>query len=571
MAAGGSAANLISRYSLFDPAVQTFLNHIAEAEDQIHAGRIVAEVTHIPRHIQAANILQRSEFRNYELPFMTVSDKPKERQISLEDLYISCPNGYIKLWSKQQQKEVIPKFSSSFNYAITPHPIFQFLCDLQTQHQRQVLFFKWGPLHQDYGFLPRVRYKDITLFRATWRLKTEEIEALNKGINGKNARSFLSEWRAMHQMPRYIALVENVDRELFVDLDSNNSLGIIQKFFSKRTQATIKEYLYAPEQAMVRDEQEAGYPSEFFVAFARKTEKKTSTPSPRNFKDQIQRSFPPGSEWVYFKIYTGTKSGETLLVKVFPTLIQELMSKGLVDRWFFLRYADSGYHLRCRFHVAELQQVGQVIQTINQHLAPAVESKLISKVQIDQYVREVERYGQSTMELSEQCFFAESQQTLMLLQIINQAEQGETLRWQLGFVLTDQILNVFQLKLEEKVQLLEKIRLPASNKHLAQQLSTKFRELRSLLPALLDNSHEAENPVWQQIRQVLQLGNQLMEPVAAEILKQVESGEGHSKESLLQSYIHMMINRLCKTSPNRHEVVIYEFLYRHYNSKLARS
>ena len=45
---------------------------------------------------------------------------------------------------------------------------------------------------------------------------------------------------------------------------------------------------------------------------------------------------------------------------------------------------------------------------------------------------------------------------------------------------------------------------------------------------------------------------------------------GLSIDSLLASYIHMMMNRLFKSKNRLHELVLYEFLYRYYKGEQAK-
>lgn len=43
-----------------------------------------------------------------------------------------------------------------------------------------------------------------------------------------------------------------------------------------------------------------------------------------------------------------------------------------------------------------------------------------------------------------------------------------------------------------------------------------------------------------------------------------------STDSLLSSYIHMMLNRLFRSKNRIHELVIYDFMYQYYKSEIAR-
>ena len=67
------------------------------------------------------------------------------------------------------------------------------------------------------------------------------------------------------------------------------------------------------------------------------------------------RMFIPGSEWVYFKIYTGTKTADSILKNELYDFVKEMMKYDLIDRWFFIRYNDPDFHIRLRLHMKEVR------------------------------------------------------------------------------------------------------------------------------------------------------------------------------------------------------------------------
>src|SRR5207248_587833 len=60
------------------------------------------------------------------------------------------------------------------------------------------------------------------------------------------------------------------------------------------------------------------------------------------------RRFPPGSEWLYAKLYAGNSSVDQILAGLVAGVVSGFA--GAFDLWFFLRYADPDWHLRLRFH-----------------------------------------------------------------------------------------------------------------------------------------------------------------------------------------------------------------------------
>ena len=68
-----------------------------------------------------------------------------------------------------------------------------------------------------------------------------------------------------------------------------------------------------------------------------------------------ERYLIPGSEWLFFKIYTGPKSADTLLAGPLRILVTSLLERAHVDSFFFIRYTDPEYHIRLRFHLPDPQ------------------------------------------------------------------------------------------------------------------------------------------------------------------------------------------------------------------------
>ena len=132
----------------------------------------------------------------------------------------------------------------------------------------------------------------------------------------------------------------------------------------------------------------------------------------------MRRDFVIGTEWLYYKIYCGYGTADRLLVEIIGPLSKAMKATGVVDNWFFIRYADPNPHIRWRLHFVDLSNLGNVELNIAKSLEPYLDAKLVNKIQIDTYMREMERYGESTMELCEQLFGFDSEMTTSMLAII---------------------------------------------------------------------------------------------------------------------------------------------------------
>ena len=70
-------------------------------------------------------------------------------------------------------------------------------------------------------------------------------------------------------------------------------------------------------------------------------------------RNMENRTFIPGSEWIYFKIYTGTKTADAILKNELYGFVSEMLKNKVIDKWFFIRYNDPDFHIRLRIHLKE--------------------------------------------------------------------------------------------------------------------------------------------------------------------------------------------------------------------------
>ena len=287
----------------------------------------------------------------------------------------------------------------------------------------------------------------------------------------------------------------------------------------------------------------------------------------------IQRNFIIGDEWNYLKIYTGFKTADTILTHCIYPMITFLKGNKIIDKWFFLRYADPEFHLRIRFHVNNPNYISVVMMNVNKALKKYVNNNLVWKVQIDTYKRELERYGLEAMELSETLFWYDSE---MICNIIasDVIKQDENLRCLLGLKMIDTLLTDFGYSLQEKWDLInisqerfkKEFGINAVSKR---QFGQKYRILKSYIEKILDTNAEQEE-LYSSLFIPIHEKSKATESIVEEIKKRMRISDNPSITDLLYSYIHIMLNRLILTQPRMHELVLYDYLFRYYNSLLAR-
>lgn len=287
----------------------------------------------------------------------------------------------------------------------------------------------------------------------------------------------------------------------------------------------------------------------------------------------IQRIFIPGDRWLYIKIYTGNKTADKILTKVIAPVVKELRKQGVIGKWFFIRYADPNFHLRVRFYLSDINRNGEVMVLLYKKLEQYVKHRLIWNIQYDTYNRELERYGNDLITEAESIFQTDSDCIISLIRKLN-VLPDENYRWMIALKMMDWFLSSFHYDLTGKHQFFisrsEAFKREFGfNEHNAKQFNTKYREHKKTIEAVLKDSITDDN--FLSLYLPLKKSTGQLEPLAEAIIKKTERRKDITVDSLIGSYIHMMLNRLFRSKNRKHELVLYDFMRRYYESEMARA
>jgi thiopeptide-type bacteriocin biosynthesis protein len=585
---GPSGARLLGRFCHGDPALHHHVEQHLAAEEAMESDALFAEVVHLPEG-RIGNVLCRPVLRRYEIPYLGQSGADPRYQIPITDLMVSVKRGKVVLRSQRLGRRVIPRLTTAHNYLGRNLGIYQFLCSLQNQGVAAGLRWDWGALDSA-DFLPRVTHGRLVLARARWRVGPDEIRTLTRA-NGVERYRAVQAWRSDCNLPRFVLLVE-YDNLLPVDLDNIMSIDAFLDELKGRTEAMLVEMFPSPNELCARDA-EGRFVHEIIVPFIHapatvkeqeaQTNKRMPPLPPRSPTPlppyspipPLQRTFPPGSEWLYAKLYTGAATADQVLCEVVGPVAQAAMQTGAADRWFFIRYSDPDWHLRVRFHGEPERLHAELLPTLQNAAAPLLTDGRLWRVQLDTYAREVERYGGAYgIELAERLFHADSESVLAIVQRLD-GDAGADARWRLTLAGMDQWLTDLGLDLAAKQQLAHTARESfmrefQADSNLRSQLGEKQRNERNDLEAMLDARRAAQHPLADGLA-LLQQRSAALAPILCEL--RAAERAGHLAQPLTEiawSLLHMHANRLLRSNQRAQELVLYHLLDRIYQSQIAR-
>ena len=598
-ASGPSGANLLGRFCHAHDRLKSGVQEYLRAEERLKDNAVFAEIVHLPEG-RIGNVLFRPVLREYEIPYLATSRLPVERQIPVSDLMVSLQEGRIVLRSIRLGCEVLPRMTTAHGYAHARNlKLYKFLCLLQLQGVAHALGWNWGVLDQA-AFLPRVVLGNIIFSLARWKLTKEVIEQLSKPQGADRLRA-VSQWRGKNKVPRFVYVTE-ADNQLLIDFDNPLSVEVLVDYIKKRPEAKLVELLHDPGNLCVRGP-EGTFVNEVVIPFVRNpvVQKPKSAehdaalktlpsgdepvatesalplakPLARSSVPVQFRSFLPGSEWLYAKIYASPSHMDRLLTETISPLAQRVLSAGGADRWFFIRYSDPHLHLRLRFHGDPKRLSSDLLPQLWKCTDPEIQRGTLWRVQLDTYEREVERYGGlAGIHIAERFFHLDSDLVLELLNALR-LSAGAAARWQVACYSVDRLLSGLGFNISEKRELVNRLgKYYEKNFSLDQrykkQLSEKFRNQRSILEKIIGGSEELD-AFPPEVHRAIASYTERQKAIRADLDEQKAVGELMQPVSeLVSSYVHMHLNRMFRSAQNAQEMVLYDFLARTYDSKLAK-
>ncbi|HEU4951014.1 MAG TPA: lantibiotic dehydratase [Holophagaceae bacterium] len=571
-ASGPSAARMLGRFCHGDAELEAEVRDLLQAEAAYAPDRVYAEIAHLSQG-RMGNVLARPVLRDWEIVFLGRSGAPLDRQIPVSDLLVSVVEGRVVLRSRRLGKEVVPRLSSAANFVHRALDLYKFLGSLQGQGVEQGLGWSWGALQSE-PRLPRVVRGKLVLARARWNVKAEEVKPFLEAKGAERYRAAQA-WRESRQLPRFTLLADG-DNELPVDLDNPLSLEAFCSLLKGRGAFSLLEDFPGPG-GLVAQGPEGTYHQELVVPLFRTRAAEEAgprlSPAPRP-ETGAARRFPPGSEWLYLKLYGGQSSGDRLLQEAVAPLVRELLASGAADGWFFIRYGDPDPHLRLRFHGDPARLHGAALPAANRRLAPFLEDGTLWRMELGTYDREVERYGGAEAIATAESWFQADSEAVMALVAAYPGDDGAEARWRLALAGMDRILALFTPELEARLELVRRARedfgreFRAKQGPLEKQLGDRFRAERKGLEALLAGApDEALAPGLA----ILDRRDAALAPLAADFARRAADPDFTTPlEELQRSLVHMFVNRAQRSAQRMQEFVLYDFLERLLDSRVAR-
>lgn len=285
----------------------------------------------------------------------------------------------------------------------------------------------------------------------------------------------------------------------------------------------------------------------------------------------VKRTYIPGSEWLYIKIYMAQEQADAILVSHLYPLIKKMEKSKYIAKWFFVRYYEVDFHIRLRVYLLEKRFLGDIMELLKDKLERMMKDKLIWKVQFDTYNRELERYEKNLIEEAESIFTYDSECVISILKQFEANPYLISCRWLIALKLMDELLGCFDMETEEKYVITNEISSNLKKEYAMEgpylkQFNSKYVKNRMLVEDMLNGGEKKQD--FLMLDRVIDTRTCQIKKIA-EIIYRKKKDRSVIK-SLLRSYIHMSINRFFISDNRVYEMFLTDFLARYYRGKIYK-
>ena len=574
---GPSGARMLGRFCDLDPVLLERVRGHLRQEEALAPEDVFAEIVHAPEG-RVGNVVRRPHVRNVELSCTGHSRRNGSGRLTVDDLLVRLEGGRFRLRSRRDGRTVRPRLTSAHNYRRSSG-MYRFLCALQTDGTHPGFGWNWGVLN-GLPFLPRVTRGRAVYALARWKVGQERpaYKAIGKATKAAGREEALRRLIGELGLPRFVRLREG-DNRLLLDLENPLCLAVLADNAARRPALILEETLAEDLEGCVSGP-EGKYRNEIILPLVRK-QAVSSGSSAASLKSgdrapaSVQRTYAPGDEWLFYKLYAAPGTVDRLLGEIVAPLaaLHGEMVSG--EPWFFIRYSDPEPHLRIRFR-GEPGVRRALEERAAGLIRPFVEAGSIHRASLDTYVREVERYGGSRgIEPAEAWFHADSAAALRLIEVV-QSGGDESLRWKAVAMGFDRLLADFGRDYEGREGVVAAARETFGREFgvgpvVRRRLAKRLRPERADLEALVTGNGEGAT-AFRELDLVFCERSARTAEIIGEFRRLDEAGAlACPLDDLLRSLTHMHANRMFAASARAQELVIHDFLSRTYRSLMARA
>ena len=214
------AGSALARFCHLDPAMAAWLKGRARDLEQERPDTMFADLTysHVNAHVN--NVSVRPALYSNQIVVNGTPDPAGGAVIRLGDVGVGATTQRFHLVHLPTGRPIVTRSTHLLNDLSAPN-VCRFLQEVSDEALFQVRPLDWGAA-RELEFLPRLRYRNIVICVARWRLP----DNLATFHDVAEWLPRFQSWRARRRVPRHVLLTE-ADHRLHLDLESKQHLRVL--------------------------------------------------------------------------------------------------------------------------------------------------------------------------------------------------------------------------------------------------------------------------------------------------------------------------------------------------------
>jgi thiopeptide-type bacteriocin biosynthesis protein len=475
----------------------------------------------------------------------TTPGVPWERVVPLGELVVGVRDGRFYVRWPRVDADLVAVQGHMLNSMAAP-PALRFLLDAAGDGLVQLSSFDWGPAG-GFPFLPRMQRGRIVLSLAQWRVDPQVYAPHLADHSLAAFADQVGRWRARQFVPREVYIAAG-DNRLLLDMQERSHLELLRDELRALPEGAVMLLEEAlPGRADAWLQGPAGrHMSELVIPLVRRRARRQTRADVAVERRRAidvptsSRVCPPGSEWLYLKLYHPATIAEELIAGPLQSFTRFALAADLAKAWFFIRYADPDPHLRIRFQGDPDALVGPLLKATCRWATDLMADGSCTRFSFEVYEREVERYGgPDAISIAESIFAADSTAVPQMLEL-SRTQLPTIDRETLAILSIDDLLA--------SVGLAEQQRLAWYREHasLSRADGQEYRDRQVLLRRLLGSAGAlAAEPGGCALEQILRGRRESLANVAGQLdALEAKDALDEPRSALCASYAHLHCNRL---------------------------
>jgi len=431
-----SAGKMFGRFGHMSDEYDVLLDELGDSEPDI------CEISMIPKNIRIGNVIRNKTKYKMNMCLYTNSFDEKN-EVALNNILVGYHENRFYFRNAQDNKILCFTMTNMLNVTTLPNVV-RFMVDASRNTNTTFMSLPWVKYYQDFSFIPEIRFKDIIISNAKWRISLETL-----GVSKKCKYEEFKERFAQYK--EKMAVVDAVyytlaDNRLLFELSQDGDLKLLFDYLKKRGFVEL-EAVERGENVFWDEDESRVAEVVFPLKFIRNQDEKSVPEELLRTPVSKQIRYEPFDKWLYLKFYCSSERQDEL-IKCLGYFLKE---QGVLS-FYFMRYVDPKPHIRLRIKGSS-ELLFCLLSDLKVFCKQLQEMKLYDRYYIDTYIPEVERYGGlKLMELAEEIFCADSK---VVIEILDKYSLRDSEKEILGIASILHYIKSFGLTFEEQLGFLE--------------------------------------------------------------------------------------------------------------------